>query len=164
VNQSVLIDLTSTLISWYRELNLSDQLRRDPLRSYQDSSSTPSKNKKKNLLYLYSFSPSSLPPWLRWARQARGEGGRAAAWLSSSSTNLPPNKLLPARMGSGVHALMRRKQVGSERGRAAGAHQPRKELSVVKLVAICPDLSYPLFLFYNGPKLMCTIYLTWSNS
>jgi hypothetical protein len=55
---------------------------------------------------------------------------------------------------------VRRKQVDLGRGRAAGAHQPRKELSVVKLVAICPDLSYPLFLFYNGPKLMCTIYLT----
>ncbi|KAG0521833.1 hypothetical protein BDA96_08G195300 [Sorghum bicolor] len=40
-------------------------------------------------------------------------------------------------MGSGVRALMRRKQVDSERTRAAGsAHQLRKELSVTQLVAI----------------------------
>jgi hypothetical protein len=42
-----------------------------------------------------------------------------------------------AGMGSGVRALMRRKQVDSERTRAAGsAHQLRKELSVTQLVAI----------------------------
>ncbi|GJN35558.1 hypothetical protein PR202_gb24346 [Eleusine coracana subsp. coracana] len=39
-------------------------------------------------------------------------------------------------MGGGVHALMRRKQVDSERARAAGAHQLRKELSITQLVAI----------------------------
>jgi len=40
-------------------------------------------------------------------------------------------------MGGGVRALMRRKQVDSERTRAAGsAHQLRKELSVTQLVAI----------------------------
>ncbi|KAL6847173.1 hypothetical protein ACP4OV_023026 [Aristida adscensionis] len=39
-------------------------------------------------------------------------------------------------MGGGVRALLRRKQVDSERGRAAGAHQLRKELSITQLVAI----------------------------
>ncbi|KAK3140284.1 hypothetical protein QOZ80_5AG0398660 [Eleusine coracana subsp. coracana] len=39
-------------------------------------------------------------------------------------------------MGGGVHALMRRKQVDSERAHAAGAHQLRKELSITQLVAI----------------------------
>jgi hypothetical protein len=45
-------------------------------------------------------------------------------------------------MGGGVRALMRRKQVDSERARAAGAHQLRKELSVIQLIAIGPDLSF----------------------
>jgi cationic amino acid transporter 1 len=39
-------------------------------------------------------------------------------------------------MGGGVRALMRRKQVDSVRARAAGAHQLRKELSVLQLIAI----------------------------
>ncbi|KAL6622665.1 hypothetical protein ACP70R_032544 [Stipagrostis hirtigluma subsp. patula] len=38
--------------------------------------------------------------------------------------------------GGGVRALMRRKQVDSERARAAGGHQLRKELSITQLVAI----------------------------
>ncbi|XP_062203337.1 cationic amino acid transporter 3, mitochondrial-like [Phragmites australis] len=41
-----------------------------------------------------------------------------------------------AGMGGGVRALMRRKQVDSERARAAGGHQLRKELSITQLVAI----------------------------
>ncbi|TVU48932.1 hypothetical protein EJB05_00218 [Eragrostis curvula] len=39
-------------------------------------------------------------------------------------------------MGAGVRALVRRKQVDSERARAAGANQLRKELSITQLVAI----------------------------
>ena len=57
-------------------------------------------------------------------------------------------------MGGGVRALMRRKQVDSERTRAAGsAHQLRKELSVTQLVAIG-----------QGPLLSFSLYITTSFS
>jgi hypothetical protein len=51
-------------------------------------------------------------------------------------------------MGGGVRALMRRKQVDSVRARAAGAHQLRKELSVLQLIAIGPDLSSSCYYFF----------------
>jgi cationic amino acid transporter 1 len=45
-------------------------------------------------------------------------------------------------MGGGVRALMRRKQVDSDRARPGGSsHQLRKELSVTQLVAIGRDIS-----------------------
>jgi cationic amino acid transporter 1 len=42
--------------------------------------------------------------------------------------------------GGAMRALMRRKQVDSDRVRAAGGHQLAKELSVTQLVAIGPKL------------------------
>jgi cationic amino acid transporter 1 len=45
-------------------------------------------------------------------------------------------------MGGGVRALMRRKQVDSERARPAGSsNQLRKELSVAQLITIGRDTS-----------------------
>lgn len=58
-------------------------------------------------------------------------------------------------MGGGVRALMRRKQVDSDRARPGGSsHQLRKELSVTQLVAIGRDISSsPCFLFSSSFEL-----------
>jgi cationic amino acid transporter 1 len=63
-------------------------------------------------------------------------------------------------MGSGVRALMRRKQVDSERTRAAGsAHQLRKELSVTQLVAIGqgPLLSHSRYIIPSTDLLLLVL-------
>ncbi|KAI5002247.1 hypothetical protein ZWY2020_026897 [Hordeum vulgare] len=48
--------------------------------------------------------------------------------------------------GDGIRVLLRRKQVDSDRARAAGGHQLAKELSVTQLIAIGARSSPPLSL------------------
>jgi HD superfamily phosphohydrolase YqeK len=64
-------------------------------------------------------------------------------------------------MGGGVRALMRRKQVDSERTRAAGsAHQLRKELSVTQLVAIGQEHLFSLSLTLHHLFLLLLLLTT----
>jgi hypothetical protein len=58
--------------------------------------------------------------------------------------------------GGAMRALMRRKQVDSDRVRAAGGHQLAKELSVTQLVAIGPNL-FSCFLCFLSLFLSCVL-------